>query len=1043
MSFQGDVAGIGLGELLQGLARGGRDGVLTLFGERVSGALGLKGGVLYLLPGPDEDEESWRERSLRAWAHDPKPLMETRRRDSIARAERLESFFRMLETSNLHFRFEPGPLPAGNLTRSETEADAEPFGPGTPVEYLLLEHARLSDEASSELPVADFDMPRALDPSRFPPEVRDFLEQCDGQSTLQEIADRLGVPLRQCRAQLHEHSQNGTVRFAQPRELIAAAQKELEAGRSGRAASRLKGWVRSSPPGPPPVGDAELLITEWENGRLPKVLAKLEARDGRAILRKLDRVHLDTRAALERWRGLLDAHRTDELTILHATSLGLVSTEEPEARAFTELLRLGKSFQEAGHPQRTRTLLRLASHQLPSKPQVRVELGRRMLENDLVEEGTRWLLDVARELVTEGDGDRALAPIRAVLKRLPDHAEAHGLLIEARALIARRRRRRWKSVVAMAVVLCLSMAGLVHFRLRYTYEAQLDEIHQNLTRPDEALALLNEYFPDDDSDRVNELRARVSGLKKEHDDALRNEWTTAYEAILADCVDGDPLAGLRGALDLAPPPPLTTNRPWPERQDLLVALAGRLSERQEELDVPPDAAVEDLHAEEKFLVLLGELERIAGETVDDDATESFFYRISALRESTAQRREERAAERQRVLELRLEEKQDMLLGMARAHEQAGDLERAVATYDRLEATDDYEELRPILEAEVAAVREHWQAVQDAVTLSHAGDHPAALERLAAGCPNEISEHLLPWRVVTYPEGARATFADGRSRVTPFEIQSAPGEAVELSFEHLGFEPAEAAVHDPADLTVFLHRKPERDVAGPHLVEALPVPVGDDHILCDRSGRVRRVGRDSTVRWSLSLETLSGVARTPVFLPKNPGHLLVVSEEGQVWVVDATQGTAPAPITLEATPVRGPVLTRHGIWARLANDRIAVWDEGAQPTIYDNESSFVEGPEIDEQDSAIPSTLVALRRRADVGTELTSPWTQWTVEVRDDDVQALGPDGTGFTAPVFGAWTYVAWEAPKALLPQGRLWVGDERGVRSYRPGDGLLLRYDD
>ncbi len=70
MSFQGDVAGIGLGELLQGLSRGGRDGVLTLFGDHSSAAIGLCKGRLYILAGPDEEETHWRERAQRAWADD-------------------------------------------------------------------------------------------------------------------------------------------------------------------------------------------------------------------------------------------------------------------------------------------------------------------------------------------------------------------------------------------------------------------------------------------------------------------------------------------------------------------------------------------------------------------------------------------------------------------------------------------------------------------------------------------------------------------------------------------------------------------------------------------------------------------------------------------------------------------------------------------------------------------------------------------------------------------------------------------------------------
>ena len=60
MSFQGDVRGIGLAELLQGLARGRKEGVLSLTSNGgVHCYLGLEEGKLVLLPEPDEDPERW------------------------------------------------------------------------------------------------------------------------------------------------------------------------------------------------------------------------------------------------------------------------------------------------------------------------------------------------------------------------------------------------------------------------------------------------------------------------------------------------------------------------------------------------------------------------------------------------------------------------------------------------------------------------------------------------------------------------------------------------------------------------------------------------------------------------------------------------------------------------------------------------------------------------------------------------------------------------------------------------------------------------
>src|SRR5687768_6671349 len=106
MSFQGDVAGLGLGELLQGLARGGREGVLTLYGGSISGTFGVLAGQIHLLPEPDEDPELWRKRCGRAWPGDEHERVDSLRMVDIARAARVERMFELLDCSEVHFRFE-------------------------------------------------------------------------------------------------------------------------------------------------------------------------------------------------------------------------------------------------------------------------------------------------------------------------------------------------------------------------------------------------------------------------------------------------------------------------------------------------------------------------------------------------------------------------------------------------------------------------------------------------------------------------------------------------------------------------------------------------------------------------------------------------------------------------------------------------------------------------------------------------------------------------------------------------------------------------
>ena len=111
MSFQGDVAGIGLADLLQSLARG-REGILTLSakgGPRAT--IGVEEGHAFLLPEPDEEPDYWRNRARQAWVHAPDFALENMRMVDIARAQRLETLYRLLDGDGVHFRFTPGPVP--------------------------------------------------------------------------------------------------------------------------------------------------------------------------------------------------------------------------------------------------------------------------------------------------------------------------------------------------------------------------------------------------------------------------------------------------------------------------------------------------------------------------------------------------------------------------------------------------------------------------------------------------------------------------------------------------------------------------------------------------------------------------------------------------------------------------------------------------------------------------------------------------------------------------------------------------------------------
>ncbi len=1056
MSFQGDVAGIGLGELLQGLSRGGRDGVLTLFGDDATAALGLHGGQLFLLAGPDEDEETWRERAHRAFAERQDANLEVQRRETIARAERLQTMYLMLEAANLHFRFEPGPLPVPpgfssppstslSLDSGQPAFDPRnsPWGPGFTVEYLLLEHARISDESKSgaAATLSGYDLPRAYDAGgEMSPEVRDFLEECDGTSTVQEIADRLGWTLLRCKNSVGRHVQEGALRIAQPRELLAGAQRELELGRIGRAAVRLAGWVETSPPGPPSVGDADLLVGEWESGRLSHLLHALEPSVGRALLRKLDRVHLDQRAARDRWHALHDAHKGDEIAMLHEVALRLVATEEPEARTFNELLRLARAFQEREQPARTRTMLRLAAGHLPQRPRVRIELGRRMLETGLVDEGTRWLLNTAHQLIESGDPETALLPIRAVLREVPDHDEAGSLQIHAQTLCKHKKRRKVTLAISGAVVVLIAMVALVQYRSHREVEHWLTEIKAYVGRPSEALAVLDQQFGTAPPARIEEERQRLIALKMQAENAAYDKWLESYREAEQACADGDPLLGLDRTLELAVPPTMDPDsESFPERQDLLGALAARLGERSAELDLPATASIEELNAEERLLHLLAELgakiepERAAPEVV------SFHFRLTEMVKEIEARRARRAEEREVLIAKDKNQQAEILLGVARAHAEAGDLERSLAAYDRLLGTDEDLGKLPTLATEIDEVRRHFEGAQAALALAEAGDHEAAIEELREVCKKPI-EHLLPFQVVTRPAGVRVTLPDGRVRTTPFQARSAVGESLVLRFSAAGFQDATVALERPRNVEVEMYKLPEREWESEHRIEAVPVPAGDDHVVADRYGNLLRLDDASEPRWRRDLRTLGGVARTPVFLPGRPGQLLVLSEDGKAWLVDAANGDVEGPHDIGSPPISGPVLTRSGVSASFADKRIGVWTDALEPVYFQDESLI---PTEHADDEAVASNLVVLRRGIDRGRELVSPWNSWRAVVREQEVRVLAPDDRGFAVELRGDWMFVAWESPKALVPHGRLWVSDDTGLRSYLPEVDMLVDYSE
>ncbi|MFT5464320.1 MAG: hypothetical protein ACI8QS_003215 [Planctomycetota bacterium] len=829
----------------------------------------------------------------------------------------------------------------------------------------------------------------------------------------------------------------GSLRIAHPRELLASAQRELENKQYSRAADRIEGWILSSRPGPAPVEEANLLIGEWEGNRLSQVLRRLSASCGRTMLRKLDHVDLNVRAGRDRWIALQEIHRGDPIITLH-TAITRFSVEgEPDARAFQELLQVARTFQQREQPGRAGALLRLASSHMPSRLQTRIELGKRMLESDLVEEGSRWLLETARELMAQGEPDKALVPLRAVLRVMPDDNSSNGLLIQARAMMAKRKRRRWQSACLGATALILASAGVVRVHSDYQTRKTLESIEANLSQPTIALQMLEAEFPGSNAAEISELRGRIYQMRQEELRRGYSEWADWYDAAFDAIMNGDPIEGLELTLDLPEAPdydPATSQSR--NYADLFGAITKRIVDQSVQLDLPVDASERELAQEQRLLlVVVNAIARMTPEHTSRPEID-FLRSAEGLRDTIETRAADRQIARSKELERMRQKDQNTLLETARSHRTAGNLSLAIEAWDMLFARERVLRELKTLGDEYSALVQEKEAIETATDLAAAGRHSEAHEALKLA-PGTLGTQL-PWRVDSRPANARVTLASGEARTTPFVMKSAFGEPMELTFTSEGCVPRLVRLSAPGDIAVNLYRVPERAWGEARVVDASPVAVAEDHILCDRGGRVVRIGKDGTLVWELQLKTLGGIKRTPVFLPGRAGHLVVLSEDGTVWFLDAHTGKAGRQYEVGSPPTSGPELTRGGITATFENGRVARWGTDLEPTFYPVEG-LVTAPDGEADDGIeVASTSVRISRGANTSRMLTSPWTKWSVEVLDDEYLVRTDDGRGFSARRSGEWRFVFWEQPKALVPNGRLWVSDGDGIRSFLPDESIL-----
>ncbi|MDZ4773711.1 MAG: DUF4388 domain-containing protein [Planctomycetota bacterium] len=1050
MSFQGDVGGIGLADLLQSLARG-RDGVLSLLGrEGLRATLGFQEGQVHLLPDPEEDPEIWRHHARSAWVKDPEGRIDSLRMTEIARAHRIEMVYRLLDSEGVHFRFAPGPLPEKptdsaisqgepGTERGGTRRDAI-YVAGMSVEGLLLEYARMKDEAMS----AAVDWPNfedavlvPLDPYKGQQTMSRFFEECDGASSIAEIADRLAQPQRQVFLTAVNELQRGTARLANHEELLVMTQHETGSGMVGRAASRLRAWLVCAPYGPMPTVEAQIFQTEWEAGRLQPVLRELATPSLRVFLRRLDCALGVPLVALDHWNEVARVRRDDRISQVRLVHLQAIASADPNAPALRDLLAMARAFIDAERKLAASAVLRVAASKLPESTNVRLELGTLMLQAGMGLEAGPWILDAAATLLEEGNAEKALPPLREYVAIDPSNREARRLLGRARTHAVQRTLVKRNSLVAIAVLLSLSVGAVVQFRSQRAFDEKIEAVTARLDDPHEALRVLDSLFQGDDGSRVTQMRATLVEKRRIADQAGRSAWMDRYREAQVECTLGDPVLGLRRTLEMPPPPKFGANEePLPLLSDLFNSLAARVEAYFVEIGGNVEESQPQLKAEARITMLLSEFLDVIEKAGSKPESVEFKKRLAAFTARLDVRVEKRRADRAAKAKKDNLAQQDMLIGAARAHASAGDYERALELYRELFEKDDTGKLKSLLAKEVDAVRAKSQALIRAEELSRAGRQADAYALLVEVLKEEAQTRELPWKVASFPAGARVTLPDGSVRVTPFMLQSVWEEIIPLSMELAGYEPAQWSVEHPADQFVELSRIPDRSWKRGGRVEALPVKVGEDHVVCDRDGHIARISKSSNLTWKHDLQSLGGVARTPVFLTQTQGRMLIATEDGDAFIVDASNGALEGPWSYGKPPTSGPEIVGEVVRVRFRDGAVYEWTNRLKPEEVTAGSTAVEPKEIGAVDDAASTAgLAVLRRRSSSNTVLESPWTDLEVVVGAETftVRTKSDQKTVFLAKREGDWTYVAWEAPHARASRGRLWTSDGRGLRSFLP----------
>ena len=1049
MSFQGDVRGIGLAELLQGLSRGRKEGVLTLTargGHR--SVLGMEEGRAWLLPDPDEDPGTWRVRASSAWPDDPDASNDAARLRQIVRAARLEALYTLLDGGGVHFRFDPGALPDRDTSpEREGQPRAEIHPEPAQVEYLLLEYARIADEfeLAGEPTLVDPELILCVQHAdalaASPPAiVGDF----DGNSTLAEIADRLGWPVRQAQLAAMSALANGGLRPAHPIEVLHLARHELAQARFARAASRLALWCRQGPPGPLDPRDAEALAEDWRAGSLTSALRRMSMADVRCLLRRLDASFQSPARSVIHWTEALRISPGDRISKLRLAAMRLRDGVASPALDAREVLDLARELREQGTAARSGPAFAIAAHLQPESLAQRLELGLGLVQADRVEEGAPWVLSACTDLLTQGQVERVLGPLRVLIEQAPRDKEARELFARAKRRSRASKSVRRGAVVAASLLAMLGAAAVVKVRLDEERHQEVALIRQLLASPSGGLAELDARFPGDDSAEIGDLRRELEARLRADEIALRASWLDSFHEAQLEAQEGDVVTALTLVAALPRPPRLRmVSASWPDADDVLMSIPGRLRADVDSLGPASDGAPRQLVVEARVLEQCHAVrEKLSGEEFAGIDTRDLEAAVDRIDELIGARADTRSMARSEERKRRALAENDQLLVLARSAVERRNYERALRHYELILENDPTGRLRPVLRDEISEARTKRDALRNARQAAIAGRHDKALEILE-GSIDESMRVMLPFQVRTLPAGVEVKVThQGSGRAiasrTPFTVEGTFQDQWILEFSLEGFDRRALAIQGPQDIELVLSRTPSLSSGTDGRVDALPTPIGPrangEYVLCDRNGNVQRIAWGGEERWTCNLKTLSGFARRPLPLPSRARQLLFLTETGAAWLVDADDGRFEGPLELGEPPALGPVVVGDEIHAQLRGGDLARWSTTLQPTLGAPGETPPLEPGLRRGDPGLFTTL----RPGETGEAVldeSADGSGWSVRVGEThyEVGSSSEPERSYLIARTGDWSYLAWEAPVVASEEPALWISDGAGVRAYLP----------